>query len=140
MYDGASWRIAGQFAQRVSRLRRVDTCGTVEKARVICQGDDHRRCIAKVTIWGRTKFTIGKIWFGHFGYTNYWVPDSPPFPPLLILRQIGPCRALLSIPCVRQTARGSHVSGATRAHRRRMCMPNTHCMSQRTAITAPAGS
>ena len=52
MYDGASGRLAGQFAQCVSRLCRVDTCGTVENAAVILEGDDHRR------------FTEGKIYYG----------------------------------------------------------------------------
>ena len=23
-------------------------------------------------------FTVGKIWSGHFWYTNFWVPDPPP--------------------------------------------------------------
>ena len=31
----------------------------------------------------KTKITIGKIWSGHFWYTNFWVPDPPP--PFLLL-------------------------------------------------------
>ena len=33
----------------------------------------------KVTVVGKTKFAIGKILSGPFWYTNFWVPDSPPF-------------------------------------------------------------
>ena len=35
----------------------------------------------KVTIVGKTKFTVGKIWLGHFSFTIFWVPDRPPPPP-----------------------------------------------------------
>ena len=36
----------------------------------------------KVTIVGKTKFTIGKIWSGHFWYTKFWVQNPlPPSPP-----------------------------------------------------------
>ena len=34
----------------------------------------------KVTSVGKTKFTIGVILFGHFWYTDFWVPDPRPFP------------------------------------------------------------
>ena len=27
---------------------------------------------------GQTNFTVGKIWSGHFWYTNFWVPGPPP--------------------------------------------------------------
>ena len=33
--------------------------------------------------WDKTRFTIGKIWSGHFWYTNIWVPGPPPPPPPL---------------------------------------------------------
>ena len=51
----------------------------------------------KGTIAGKTKFTVGKIWSGHFWCTNLWVP-SPPLPPLLLCSDAalgeGPARAL----------------------------------------------
>ena len=35
--------------------------------------------LSKVTIVGQNEiFPIGKIWLGHFWYTNSWVPDPPP--------------------------------------------------------------
>ena len=46
--------------------------------------DNHQRRVppeTKVTIVGKTKFTLGKIWLGHFWYTKLWVPDPPPPPP-----------------------------------------------------------
>ena len=30
--------------------------------------------------WEKRGFTVGKIWLGHFWYTNVWVPDPPPPP------------------------------------------------------------
>ena len=36
----------------------------------------------KVTIVGKKRFTIGKIWSGPFWHTNFWVLNPPPlFPP-----------------------------------------------------------
>ena len=32
----------------------------------------------------KMKHTVGKIWSGHFWYTNFWVPD-PPSPPSSLL-------------------------------------------------------
>ena len=31
-------------------------------------------------VWEKPKFTVGKIWSGHFRYTYFWVPDPPPPP------------------------------------------------------------
>ena len=39
----------------------------------------------------KTKFTIGKIWSGHFWYTKFWVQNPlPPSPPPLLKRSPAP--------------------------------------------------
>ena len=47
LLDINDWRVAGRFALFVSRLRRVETCRVVEDARVMLEGDDHRRSMAR---------------------------------------------------------------------------------------------
>ena len=38
---------------------------------------------------GKTKFTKGKTWLGHFWCTNFWVPDPPPPPKHLLKHSPG---------------------------------------------------
>ena len=39
----------------------------------------------------KTKFAVWKILSVHFSYTDFWVPD-PPLPPVLILPWEKPCK------------------------------------------------
>ena len=48
---------------------------------------DHRR--------KKRHFTIGKMWSGHFWYTNFWVPDPPPPRSNTATSAIGLCTARL---------------------------------------------
>ena len=46
--------------------------------------DNHRRTPTKVTLVGNNEISHWKkISSGHFWYTNFWVPEPPPFLPLL---------------------------------------------------------
>ena len=63
------------------RIRRDATCRTVENARVILEGDDHRRSMTKVTAVGNNEIYNREYLVGPFVVHTLLAP--PPPPPLL---------------------------------------------------------